>query len=347
MLDAVLEYHVVAGAAVYSKDLKAEQQFKTLEGHKLSVRKGGSGVTINGKSKVTTADVGASNGVVHIIDTVLIPPAFEAPRKNIVELAVSTKQLSVLVSALKAGKLVTALEGTGPFTVFAPSNEAFRKLPEATLAGLLDPKNIKKLDAVLEYHVVAGAAVYSKDLTREQLFKTLEGQKLTVENRIAGGVYVNRNAKVTTADVGASNGVVHIIDHVLVPPSRSGCTLGVPRALQSGYAFEFAALDTNHNGYLDAAEFKDMGVKLADKFSHYRSWGNRRLRGSGSWAKLLEHQFKEKIEAMRAAKVFSKFDKNHNHSISLCEFENAMYHERLQGDMRGQHHDGSTVVVHD
>merc|ERR1712127_1013873 len=115
-----------------------------------------------------------------------------------------------------------------------------RKLPEATLAGLLDPKNIKQLDAVLEYHVVAGAAVYSKDLTREQQFKTLEGQRLTVENRIAGGVYVNRKAKVTTADVGASNGVVHIIDTVLIPPSR-GDTALIPFAAPRKNIVELAA----------------------------------------------------------------------------------------------------------
>jgi len=198
--------------------------------------------------------------------------------------------------------------------------------------------------------VVAGAAVYSKDLKREQQFKTLEGQKLTVENRMAGGVYVNRNAKVTTADVGASNGVVHIIDHVLIPPSRSGCTISVPSALQREYTSEFAALDTNHNGYLDPSEFKSMGAKLADVFSRYRSWGNRRLRGSwggGSWAKLLAQKWKEKVEALRATKVFKKFDADHNHSISLCEFENAMYHQKVQDDMSGQHNDGSTVVVHD
>merc|ERR1712222_207840 len=133
-LDAVLEYHVVAGAAVYSKDLKASQHVKTLEGQQLLVTKGWNGVHINGKAKVTTADVGATNGVVHIIDTVLVPPTIaNTASKSIVELAASTKDLSTLVTALTAGKLVTALEGEGPFTVFAPTNEAFAKLPKATL----------------------------------------------------------------------------------------------------------------------------------------------------------------------------------------------------------------------
>merc|ERR1719247_3267692 len=142
--------------------------------------------------------------------------------KSIVEVAVGTKDLSTLVTALTAGKLVTALEGEGPFTVFAPTNEAFAKLPKATLHSLLEPKNIKQLDAVLEYHVVAGAAVYSKDLKASQQVKTLEGQQILV-TKGWNGVHINGKAKVTTADVGATNGVVHIIDTVL-DPSPTGCT---------------------------------------------------------------------------------------------------------------------------
>merc|ERR1712127_195481 len=154
-----------------------------------------------------------------IIDRVLIPRHFLdslAPTQNIVELAEGDKDLSTLVAALTAGKLVTALEGTGPFTVFAPSNEAFAKIPADELKKLLEPKNIKLLDAVLEYHVVAGAAVHSKDLKPENKFKTLEGSELLVESR-DGGVYINREAKVTAADNDASNGVAHIIDRVLAP----------------------------------------------------------------------------------------------------------------------------------
>merc|ERR1712032_455418 len=131
-------------------------------------------------------------------------------------LASGTKDLSTLVAALTAGKLVTALEGKGPFTVFAPTNEAFAKLPKATLNSLLEPKNIKQLDDVLEYHVVAGAAVHSKDLKASQRVKTLMGEQLTV-TKSWRGVRINGKAKVTTADVAATNGVVHIIDTVLIP----------------------------------------------------------------------------------------------------------------------------------
>merc|ERR1719362_2160116 len=219
-LDAILEYHVVAGAAVHAKDLKPENKFKTLQGEEVLVEVRDGKVYVNRESRVTAADNDATNGVVHIIDRVLIPrppsPPAPAPTKNIVQLAESVKDLSTLVTALTAGKLVTALEGKGPFTVFAPSNEAFAKIPKDELEKLLDPKNIKTLDAILEYHVVAGAAVHAKDLKPENKFKTLEGSELVVEVR-DGRVYVNRESHVTAADNDATNGVVHIIDRVLIP----------------------------------------------------------------------------------------------------------------------------------
>merc|ERR1719331_3735481 len=216
-LDDVLEYHVVAGAAVHSKDLKASQRVKTLMGEQLTVTKSWRGVRINGKAKVTTADVAATNGVVHIIDTVLIPnKVANAASQSIVELAAGTKDLSTLVTALTAGKLVGALEGKGPFTVFAPTNEAFAKLPKGTLAAPL--KDRKKLDAILEYHVVAGAAAYAKDLHDGEEIKTLEGQDVEVHIS-RNGVKIN-DSNVIIADIGASNGVIHAVDTVLLPPAE-------------------------------------------------------------------------------------------------------------------------------
>jgi len=145
-------------------------------------------------------------------------PVFDG--KNIVELAAATPDLSTLVAALKAGKLTGALSGTGPFTVFAPTNEAFAKLPKGTLDHLLDPKNIKELDAILEYHVIAGAAVYKDDLKSDQKVKTLEGEALEIKKTASGQVLVGASpAMVILADVDASNGVVHIIDNVLMLPA--------------------------------------------------------------------------------------------------------------------------------
>jgi len=138
-----------------------------------------------------------------------------APTKNIVQLAESVPDLSTLVAALTAGKLVSVLEAKGPFTVFAPTNEAFAKLPADTRKFLLDPANNATLQAVLKYHVIAGAAVYSKDLKAKQDVKTVEGHTVKI-TKDAAGVYVNKFSHVTAADNAATNGVVHIIDTVLI-----------------------------------------------------------------------------------------------------------------------------------
>merc|ERR1712032_842156 len=321
-----------------------------LESEQLLVEKYAGGVTVNRRSHVTTADVRASNGVVHIVDAVLIPPSMLPPSqtvKNIVNLAAGTKDLSTLVSALKAGNLVTALQGKGPFTVFAPTNAAFAKLPKATLNSLLEPKNIKTLQAVLSYHVVSGS-IFSKKLKASQRVKTLQGSTVVV-TRSWRGVYINGKSKVTKADIRATNGVVHIINAVLLPPQpKKKCVINVPKDKQPEYAFEFAALDHDHNGYLSTAEFKDMGVKLADKFEDHRKqgnkwkWGGRRQLKKTSWLAALQRRMKERADAQRAARVFKKFDQNNSHYISLCEFENAMYKQTMEdgGDQDGP------VVVH-
>merc|ERR1712195_351694 len=175
------------------------------------------GVKIN-DATVTTADVAASNGVIHIISSVSLPPGVPLPpmpTQNIVALAASIPDLSTLVTALKAGKLITALSGKGPFTVFAPTNEAFAALPDGTLAHLLDPVNIKQLQAVLEYHVIPDAAMRSFDLADD--VTTLEGKDVHITRR-DGSIFIN-DAKVTTADTDTTNSVVHIIDQVLIPPT--------------------------------------------------------------------------------------------------------------------------------
>merc|ERR1711918_328610 len=189
-----------------------DEQIKTVEGKAVTAHGSGTSVKIN-DATVTTANVAASNGVVHIIDTVLLPPS--APTQNIVQVAASTPDLSTLVYALGAATLIDTLKSTGPFTVFAPSNEAFAKLPKATLDSLL--KNKPKLVDVLTYHVVAGAAVFAKDLKNDEQIKTVEGKVVTAHVS-STSVKIN-DATVTTANVAASNGVVHIIDTVLLPPA--------------------------------------------------------------------------------------------------------------------------------
>lgn len=135
--------------------------------------------------------------------------------QNIVELAQATDDLSTLVSAVVAADLAETLSGDGPFTVFAPTNEAFAALPAGTLDDLLKPENKDQLTDILTFHVVAGD-VMSSDLQDGQKVTTVQGDQLTVTIKDDGTVMIG-DATVVTADVDASNGVVHVIDTVLLP----------------------------------------------------------------------------------------------------------------------------------
>jgi len=134
---------------------------------------------------------------------------------DIVDLAVATDFLSTLVAAVKAGDLVDVLKGDGPFTVFAPTNEAFAKLPAGTVEDLLKPENKAKLVAVLTYHVVPGK-ILSTDLKNGQKATTVQGSEITIT--LKDGKAMINNATVTAADIMADNGVVHVIDTVILPP---------------------------------------------------------------------------------------------------------------------------------
>merc|ERR1712109_67466 len=180
------------------------------------------GPSIHDLKKGTGADNLASNGVAHIIDGVLLPPAgLSSDKPNIVELAQSVDDLSTLVAAVVAGDLVETLSSPGPFTVFAPTNEAFGALPAGTLDDLLKPENKATLVDILTYHVLP-AQVLSTDLQPEQVVTTVEGKDLLVtiyHGEVKVGPSVHDLKKVTGADNLASNGVAHIIDGVLLPPS--------------------------------------------------------------------------------------------------------------------------------
>lgn len=158
--------------------------------------------------------------------TVMVGGAAMYPSKNIVENAVNSKDHTTLVAAVKAAGLVDTLSGPGPFTVFAPTNEAFAKLPAGAVDNLLKPENKAALTKVLTYHVVAGK-MSGADLKAKvkagggkAMLKTVEGESLTV--MAMGGALVVHDAKggtskVTIADVNQSNGVIHVVDTVLMP----------------------------------------------------------------------------------------------------------------------------------
>lgn len=140
-------------------------------------------------------------------------PAAKEAAKDIVDTAVAAGSFKTLAAALKAGGLIEALKSEGPFTVFAPTDEAFAKLPKGTVEDLLKPENKDKLVAILKYHVVAGK-VTAADVVKLNAAKTLNGQEVKIDAK--SGVKVN-DSKVVKADIITKNGVIHVIDTVLLP----------------------------------------------------------------------------------------------------------------------------------
>ena len=137
-----------------------------------------------------------------------------ASAADIVDTAAAAGQFKTLVAAVKAAGLVDTLKGPGPFTVFAPTDEAFAKLPAGTVESLLKPENKARLQSILTYHVIPGK-VMSRELVKLDSAKTVEGGSIAIQT-MGGGVMVN-NAHVTQADIVASNGVIHVIDTVILP----------------------------------------------------------------------------------------------------------------------------------
>jgi transforming growth factor-beta-induced protein len=210
LLSDVLLYHVVAGK-VLSTDL-SNGSVETLSGETINISVDG-GVTINGSVSVTTADVEGTNGVIHIIDGVLVPENVIL-NPTIVDIASGDDNFSILVQALLTAELAETLAGDGPFTVFAPTNAAFEALLGAldiTAEELLARDDLAN---ILLYHVVSGS-VFSTDLSDGDVPTLLTENFVSIS--LADGVRINDVANVTTADIKAKNGVIHVIDNVLVP----------------------------------------------------------------------------------------------------------------------------------
>jgi uncharacterized surface protein with fasciclin (FAS1) repeats len=210
-LASILLYHVVGGIA-YSTDLVDGQVITTLLGQDITVTITMDGVMIN-DANVIVADIPADNGVVHVIDAVLIPELNPEPT-TVVDIIVNSPVHNTLETAVIAADLANDLSGAGPFTVFAPTDDAFAALPAGALDALLaDPTGA--LAQVLLYHAVSGIAL-STDLSDGQMITTLLGEDVTVTIN-GNGVFIN-DAQVIVADIVADNGVVHVIDAVLLPP---------------------------------------------------------------------------------------------------------------------------------
>jgi len=228
-LTAILTYHVVGGLAE-SGDLTDGQVIGTVNGADVTVSLDG-GVFIN-DAQVILADIPASNGVVHVIDAVLLPPA----PVTVVDIIVNSDVHTTLETAVLAAGLEGTLSGEGPFTVFAPTDEAFAALPAGTVEALLE--DIPTLTAILNYHVVSGLAE-SGDLTDGQVIGTVNGANVTVS--LDGGVFIN-DAQVILADIPASNGVVHVIDAVLLPPSQPATVVDIIVNSEDHNTLEIAVL---------------------------------------------------------------------------------------------------------
>jgi uncharacterized surface protein with fasciclin (FAS1) repeats len=205
-LKSVLGYHVVPGRLT-SKELAAAGWLTTAQGQSLRAATEGGTLRIDG-AKLIASDIEATNGIVHVLDRVVLP------RKDLVDTAIDAKNLKTLVAAVKAAGLVETLRGSGPFTVFAPTDEAFAALPEGALDGLL--KNVPALTSVLTYHVIPGRLLSTDLKEGTHKMKTVEGREITVVKAKDGAVTVD-GARVGPADVIAGNGVLHVLDRVAMP----------------------------------------------------------------------------------------------------------------------------------
>jgi len=212
-LAAILTYHVVPGK-VMSGDILKLKSAKTVQGGSAPL-----GLAVD-NARVVQADIACSNGVIHVIDNVILPKEDTASRSSsdIVDTAVSAGSFNTLAAALKAAGLIETLKGKGPFTVFAPTDEAFAKLPQGTVESLLMPQNKENLIQVLTYHVSSGSFNAEKVMNSSYL-RTVQGQPVSVN--ISNGKCMIDNASVVKADIYCSNGVIHVIDSVILPGDTS------------------------------------------------------------------------------------------------------------------------------
>jgi uncharacterized surface protein with fasciclin (FAS1) repeats len=210
-LAAILTYHVVPGS-VKAADVVKLKNAATVQGQRVDIKVDAGKVMVDGANVVAT-DVACSNGVIHVIDTVILPVD-----GTIVDVAAKNGSFNTLVAAVKAAGLVETLSGKGPFTVLAPTDAAFAKLPAGTLEMLLKPENKKQLVDILTYHVVPGVAAYSDQVVKMSQVPTVLGTPITV-TVTEGKVRLN-DSNVVATDVEASNGVIHVVDTVILPTAK-------------------------------------------------------------------------------------------------------------------------------
>jgi len=223
-LTDILLYHVVPGKVMAADVVALDGQMAdtALEGKQIAIKTDMGSVYLNENVKVIITDIETSNGVIHVVDAVLLPPADEEAameKMDIVDTAVADGRFTTLVAAVQAAGLVDTLKGEGPYTVFAPTDEAFAALPAGTVESLLLPENNQQLTDILLYHVVP-SKVMAADvvaLDGQSVETALEGQSISI--KVDGDkVFLNDTVQIIITDIETSNGVIHVIDAVLLPP---------------------------------------------------------------------------------------------------------------------------------
>jgi uncharacterized surface protein with fasciclin (FAS1) repeats len=239
-LSAVLTYHVVSGR-VSAREAFGLQNAATVNGQRLGITRR-DGKLVIGESRIVATDIDCTNGVIHVIDRVLVPEQARIPAT-----AQQAGQFKTLLAAVSAAGLAEVLDGAGPFTVFAPTDDAFKRLPQGTVETLLKPENQQQLVDILKYHVVSGR-VYADQAAEASQAKTLLGR--AIETSVsADGLRIN-DSLVIQADLETANGVIHVIDSVLIPASMSPrqAMLSLEDAIRRGVPV------FNHGNHRECAE---------------------------------------------------------------------------------------------
>ncbi len=233
VLRSILEYHVVPNATIRSTDL-SNGTATTVQGEPITINVDG-GITFNGSAMVVTADVEAENGIVHVIDQVLVMPSVTPIVGTIVAPAYFNKNFTTLIAAVQAAspEILTTLLNSDEKTLFAPTNDAF------AAAGITELPSRETLDAVLTYHVIEGR-VEAGDIVDGSSSATTLGGEIFISNNGANGIFINGTTEVTGADIQGSNGVVHVINRTLLPPAQSIADIAI--GLSQGDTPEFTQL---------------------------------------------------------------------------------------------------------
>ena len=211
-LQSILKFHVVSGKVVLPDALKLGQA-KTLQEESVKVEFSGGKVQVN-DATLLSADLQASNGIIHVIDSVLLPPE---PKNDIAAVAKKAGQFNTLLAAVKAAGLTSALTGSDPVTVLAPTDAAFKALPKGTVETLLKPENREKLTEILTLHVVKGSVTAGTALNAGAA-KSLSGGSLHFG--ILDGTFKVNGATIVKTDIKCDNGIIHVIDTVLLPTTK-------------------------------------------------------------------------------------------------------------------------------